>query len=103
MSKMIQIRNVPDDLHRKMKARAAMEGMTLSDYLLRELRHLADQSTVSEFLERLRQSSGEGLGAGHRLVLVAFARTGFGHQVGELLLLQPIDFRYIDHADPVGR
>ena len=55
MSKMIQIPNVPDDLHRKMKARAAMEGMTLSDYLLRELRHLADQSTVSEFLERLRQ------------------------------------------------
>jgi len=32
-----------------------MEGMTLSDYLLRELRHLADRSTVSEFLERLRQ------------------------------------------------
>jgi antitoxin FitA len=55
MSKMIQVRNVPDDLHRKLKARAATEGMSLSDYLLRELRQLADQPTLSEFLERLRQ------------------------------------------------
>ena len=52
---MIQIRNVPDDLHRTLKARAASEGMSLSDYLLRELRQLADQPTLSEFLERLRQ------------------------------------------------
>jgi len=55
MPKMIQIRNVPDDLHRTLKARAATEGMSLSDYLLRELRQLADQPTLSEFLERLRQ------------------------------------------------
>ncbi len=37
MSKMIQIRNVPDALHRKLKARAALEGMSLSDYLLAEV------------------------------------------------------------------
>src|SRR2546430_581601 len=55
MSKMIQIRNAPDDLHRTLKARAATEGMSLSDSLLRELRQLADQPTLSEFLERLRQ------------------------------------------------
>ena len=55
MSKMIQIRNVPDDLHRTLKARAATEGMSLSDYLLRELRQLAGQPTLGEFLERLRQ------------------------------------------------
>ena len=55
MSKMIQIRNVPDDLHRTLKARAAGEGMSLSDYLLRELRQLAEQPTPAEFLERLRQ------------------------------------------------
>jgi plasmid stability protein len=55
MSKMIQIRNVPDDLHRTLKARAAAEGMSLSDYLLRELRQLAEQPTPAEFLERLRQ------------------------------------------------
>ena len=55
MSKMIQIRNVPDDLHRKLKARAAMEGMSLSDYLLAEIRTLAAQPTLREFLEGLRQ------------------------------------------------
>ena len=52
---MIQIRNVPDDLHRTLKARAATEGMSLSDYLLRELRQLTAQPTPAEFLERLRQ------------------------------------------------
>jgi len=53
MSKMIQIRNVPDDLHRTLKARAAMEGMSLSEYLLSEMRRLAAQPTLREFLERL--------------------------------------------------
>ena len=42
MSKMIQIRNVPDDLHRALKVRAAREGMTLSAYLLREIAQLAN-------------------------------------------------------------
>lgn len=50
---MVQIRNVPDDLHRKLKARAATEGMSLSDYLLAEMRTLATQPTWREFLERL--------------------------------------------------
>ena len=39
---MIQIRNVPDALHRKIKARAAMAGMSLSDYLLAEIRKSAE-------------------------------------------------------------
>ncbi len=55
MSKMIQIRNVPDDLHRKLKARAATEGMSLSDYLLAEVQRLAAQPTLREFLERLHE------------------------------------------------
>ena len=55
MSKMIQIRNVPDALHRKLKARAAMAGMSLSDYLLRELRRGAEVPTLEEFQERLRK------------------------------------------------
>src|SRR5205807_9572550 len=59
MSKMIQIRNVSDDLHRLLKARAATEGMSLLDYLLRELRQLAAQPTPAEFLERLRERAGE--------------------------------------------
>jgi len=53
MPKMIQLRHVPDDLHRKLKARAAMEGLSLSDYILREVRQLADKPTMSEMLERL--------------------------------------------------
>jgi plasmid stability protein len=53
MSKMIQIRNVPDGLHRKLKARAAMAGMSLSDYLLSELRRTAEVPTLAELEERL--------------------------------------------------
>jgi len=50
MSSMIQIRNVPDQLHRELKARAARSGMTLSDYLLAELRALAVRPTMREWL-----------------------------------------------------
>ncbi len=53
MSKMIQIRNVPDWLHRKLKARAAAEGMSLSDYLIRELKREAERPSVAEFREML--------------------------------------------------
>ena len=53
MSKMIQIRNVPDALHRRLKARAAMAGMSLSDYLLSEIREIAEQPTLAELNERL--------------------------------------------------
>lgn len=53
MSVMIQVRNVPDSLHRSLKARAAMAGMTLSDYLLGELREIAARPTLAEFRERL--------------------------------------------------
>jgi plasmid stability protein len=54
MSKMIQIRNVPDSLHRRLKARSAMAGMSLSDYLLAEIRRLAERPTIEEMLARLR-------------------------------------------------
>jgi antitoxin FitA len=53
MSKMIQLRNVPDDLHRRLKARAALEGLSLSDYLLREVEHVAERPTLAELKERL--------------------------------------------------
>jgi antitoxin FitA len=55
MSKMIQLRNVPDALHRKLKARAALEGMSLSDYLLGEIRRVAERPTVAELRERLHR------------------------------------------------
>ena len=50
---MIQIRNVPDSIHRKLKSRAALSGMSLSDYLLVELRRIAELPSVDEMLERL--------------------------------------------------
>ena len=53
MSKMIQVRNVPDDLHRRLKARAALAGMSLSEYLLQELRHAAARPTAEEMRARL--------------------------------------------------
>ncbi len=53
MHKMIQIRNVPDTLHRKLKARASLAGMSLSDYLLAELRRVAERPTVEEMRDRL--------------------------------------------------
>jgi plasmid stability protein len=52
---MIQIRNVPDELHRELKVRAARAGMTLSDYLLAELRALATRPTMQEWLARSRE------------------------------------------------
>jgi len=55
MSKMIQIRHVPAALHRTLKARAALAGMTLSDYLRRELEQSASRLTVAELRERLAQ------------------------------------------------
>jgi plasmid stability protein len=55
MSKMIQLRNVPDALHRGLKARAAMAGMSLSDYLLAEIREIAERPTLLELRERLHR------------------------------------------------
>jgi antitoxin FitA len=57
MSAMIQIRHVPDEIHRTLKSRAASAGMSLSDYLLAELRLIAERPTMEEMRERLRQRS----------------------------------------------
>ena len=50
---MIQLRHVPDELHRKLKARAALEGMSLSDYLLKEIEEAASYPTVMELRQQL--------------------------------------------------
>jgi plasmid stability protein len=57
MSTMIQIRNVPDALHRRLKSRAALAGMSLSDYLLSEIRELAERPTLDELRARLERRS----------------------------------------------
>ncbi len=51
---MVQIRNVPSAFHRRLKARAAMEGMSMSDYILREVGKALDRPTRLEVIERLR-------------------------------------------------
>lgn len=53
MSVMIQIRNVPSELHRTLKARAAAAGMSLSDYLLREIEQVSEQPTMEELRARI--------------------------------------------------
>jgi len=53
MSTMIQIRDVPETLHRQLKSRAALAGMSLSGYLLDEMRRIANQPTVAELRARL--------------------------------------------------
>ena len=57
MSTMIQIRNVPDALHRKLKSRAALAGMSLSDYLLQEIRKVGERPTMEEMRARLARRS----------------------------------------------
>jgi hypothetical protein len=54
---MIQVRNVPDNLHRTLKAQAALAGMSLSDFLLAEIRRVAERPTIAELRERLRRRS----------------------------------------------
>ena len=53
MGTMVQIRNVPDALHRRLKSRAALAGMSLSDYLLSEIRRVAERPTIDELRARV--------------------------------------------------
>jgi plasmid stability protein len=57
MSKMIQLRNVPEALHRKLKSRAALEGLSLSEYLIGEVRRAAERPSLSELKQRLAERS----------------------------------------------
>lgn len=67
--KMIQIRNVPDELHQALKIRAAKEGTTMSELILRELPRVANRPSLEEIMERIRaRKPVEGLGSGADLV-----------------------------------
>jgi antitoxin FitA len=57
MPSIIQIRNVPDALHRRLKSRAARAGTSLSDYLLGEIRQMAERPTIEELRARLERRS----------------------------------------------
>jgi plasmid stability protein len=52
--KMIQVRNVPDEIHRELKSRAALQGVSLSDYVLELARRDVRRPTVEEWLARVR-------------------------------------------------
>jgi plasmid stability protein len=54
MAVMVQVRNVPDEIHRRLKARAALAGMSISDYLLQEIERSLERPTREELLARLR-------------------------------------------------
>jgi plasmid stability protein len=56
--KVIQIRNVPDDVHRTLRARATAAGVSLSDYLLDELARVADRPALADVLARSSRRSG---------------------------------------------
>lgn len=55
MASHLQIRNVPEDVHRRLKARAAERGQSLSEYLLEEVERLAELPTPEELRERIRR------------------------------------------------
>lgn len=55
MAKMIRVQNVPETPHRVLKTRAAMNGMSLSDYLPSQMRGIAERPTWAELRERLKQ------------------------------------------------
>lgn len=63
MSKMIQVRNVPDDVHRVLKVRAASEGLSLSDYIKRDLEDLAKQATLEDVFADVRARGPSGITA----------------------------------------
>lgn len=68
MSKTVQIRKVPDDIHHILRSRATAAGMSLSDYLLAEIVRLADRPTIAEVLARAAARTG---GASHEAIMDA--------------------------------
>jgi len=61
MSKMIQVRGVPDDVHRTLKTRAAASSMSLSDYIKRDLEISASRPSLEEIDARVRERGPSGL------------------------------------------
>ncbi|CAA9515008.1 MAG: hypothetical protein AVDCRST_MAG45-2152 [uncultured Solirubrobacterales bacterium] len=72
MSKMIQVRNVPDDVHRRLKVRAASEGRSPSDYLLAEMDRVAPRPTLAEMGKRL--AGGRSTDVGRDEIVASFVR-----------------------------
>ncbi len=56
MSKMIQVRDVPDTIHSTLKARAAREGISLSDFIKKELERVAERPSMREWLQSTQEA-----------------------------------------------
>ena len=69
MTTMIQIRNVSDTLHRRLKARAAMEGISMSQFVIREIERSLERPSRKEVLEAIRNQPKVTLGKGPAAVL----------------------------------
>lgn len=75
MSKMIQIRNVPDDLHKQLKIRAAAAGMSMSDYIKRELSLRSRKKTIREIAASARsRPSSPGVNAQRTVEIIRESR-----------------------------
>lgn len=61
MSAMIQIRNVPTKLHRVLKARAAMEGISMSQFILREIEKALERPSQQEVFQRIAEQGATNL------------------------------------------
>ena len=73
---LIQLRNVPEDVHRTLKARAAAQGTSLSDYVLREVARVARTPTPEELDERIRSRPRAGVNTEDILAARDGARRG---------------------------
>ena len=89
--KMIQIRNVPEALHRKLKARAAEAGMSLSDYLLREMRKTAERPTMEELMRIWNKVMKDKISWLTALLEERFGRKMVSHRAGRWAM----DGRYV--------
>lgn len=76
MSKMIQVRNVPDDVHRTLKSRAAAAGMSLSDYIKQDLEIAAARPTLEEIDARVSARGRSGVRAGTVITALHQVRDG---------------------------
>lgn len=80
MTKMIQVRNVPDDLHRKLVQRARLRGQTLTDHIQEILERAVGKPDRMEVLERILSREPVDLGGLTGADLVREARREAGRE-----------------------
>ncbi len=89
MNKHVQIRNLPEETHRKLKMRAAKEGMSMSDYLRLEIEKLVSRPTMKEWLERVRSRVPTNLGVDDAVAAVRQGREERDSDIDRWLAKKP--------------